>query len=177
MSVMRAPAEGRDPGANHTRVVTASLGVTQRSATLARLLGQYGRPVLVALGDAGRNVLCPIGLHGGVVVEVELAVDDAPMFGIALGGVALRDGPSAVSAVLGSEGLWVCLERGPVLRRGEAPAGAIPGYGVLRSSLHRLPGLEISDRIIAVDRQLGGEVRKHRRLFRLCASRAGNKQS
>ena len=39
---------------------------------------QHLRPVPVALGDAAGNVLLPVLLHRGVVVEVELAVDDAP---------------------------------------------------------------------------------------------------
>ena len=75
----------------------------------------------------GRECPSPSPLHRGVVVEVELAIDDAPVVGIALGGVALRYGPGAVAAVLRREGLRARLERRLVVGRGEVPGRAVPG--------------------------------------------------
>src|SRR5262245_62910457 len=100
MSVMRAPAPTPDPIAKHSRLVAASVGATQRSGRFgagarvkaAGLLAQDARPVLVAFGDTSRNVLGPVPLHGRIVVEVEFAIDDPPMPGIALGGIVLRYG-------------------------------------------------------------------------------------
>jgi hypothetical protein len=40
------------------------------------LLVQDAGPVLVALGDIAGNVLLPVLLHAGVVVQIELVVDD-----------------------------------------------------------------------------------------------------
>ncbi len=67
---------------------------------LERLLLQDSRPVGVALGDEAGNVGFPLLLDVEVVVQVELAVDDLPRLGVALGGVALGGGPGAVAAIL-----------------------------------------------------------------------------
>ena len=57
-------------------------------------------PVGVGLEDEAWDVGFPFLLDAGVVVQIELAVDQLPRLGIALGGVALRRGPGAVAAVL-----------------------------------------------------------------------------
>ena len=47
------------------------------------------RPVLVALVDMAGNVTLPIPLHPCIIIQVKLAIDDLPVFRVALGGIAL----------------------------------------------------------------------------------------
>src|SRR3546814_14603451 len=78
-----------------------------------------------SLGDVAGNVLRPLLLHRLRVVEVELAVLDAPGVGIDRRGVAMRDRPGAVAAVLRCVARRIGGEGVAVGGRGETPDGAL----------------------------------------------------
>ena len=103
--------------------------------------------------DVGRDVRVPLGLNEAVVVEIELAVDDAPHFGIAGRGVVLRHRPGAVPAVLWHIGRWVFPEQLLVFRAREMPGRALVDGGERGLARHRLSLLEIGNNVVTARTQ------------------------
>jgi hypothetical protein len=118
---------------------------------LLRRLGQHGRPVAVGLLDDRGELRGPLLLQVLVVVEVQLAVDDLPGFGIRAVRVVPRDRPGAVAAELRRVLLRRRLERVPVRGRREAPFRASPLGLELRPALRGLAAREVGDGVVARD--------------------------
>src|SRR5688572_16227867 len=115
------------------------------------LLLQDRRPVPITGFDALRDVLGPLRAHGRVVIEIELAIDDAPRVGLGLDGIAFARAERAVAAILRRVFRRLGLERIAVDGAGEMPLGALPIEAELRVALHRLFLGEIGDGVVAVD--------------------------
>src|SRR5512138_84661 len=121
----------------------------------ARSLLQQCRELRVGAVDVALDVLHPLGLHRRVVVQIELAVDDAPLIGFDLDQVALCCTKRAVATVLRRVLLWARLEQIEVLLRGEQPTRAHPLRGERGVATHRLAIGEVSDRVVTLDRGVG----------------------
>src|SRR3546814_19695169 len=111
-----------------------------------------------SLGDVAGNVLRPLLLHRLRVVEVELAVLDAPGVGIDRRGVALRDRPGAVAAVLRCVARRIGGEGVAVGGRGETPDGAPMAVSELVLAPPRLAVVSGGHRVVATD---GGRAEVH----------------
>src|SRR4249919_647069 len=85
------------------------------------VLTQHTRPVRVSALDGGRLVCLPQLLRTGIEVQVKLAVDDLPLFGIAGCDIALADRPGAVATKLRCKRCRIGLELGQGIGRGEQP--------------------------------------------------------
>ncbi len=127
----------------------------------ARSLLQQFRPVGVRRANEAGDVGLPRLLHGRVIVQIELAVDDSPVFGIPLGCVSLADRPRAVAAVLWRVPLGFGFERCEVRGRREQPARAVPPGAELLRAFDGFAFGEIRDRVVPGQRV----ARKERRVY------------
>src|SRR3546814_1783349 len=85
------------------------------------------------------------------IVQVELAALDVPGGRVGRGGVALRDRPGAIAAVLRRVECRIGGEGVTVGGGGEAPHRSLVAVGELGLALHRFAVGEVGDGIVAVD--------------------------
>jgi hypothetical protein len=136
----RCPLWGRDRPLQAPGAGCATGPVLQASSATHGSPAEVGadlRPVGIAFGDVAGDVLRPPRLHVFEVVQVQLVLDDFPGLGIDFRGVALRDGPRAVTAVLRRVLLRAGGEQVAVLGAGEVPGGLPPIVRELGSALDR----------------------------------------
>src|SRR5262245_61684604 len=90
------------------------------------LLFHHLRPVLVGFSDATGDIFAPFVPNAGVVIEVELAIDDLPDARIHFCFVALADSERAVPTVLGRIFARISSKQVPVGCARKLPLSAIP---------------------------------------------------
>ena len=95
------------------------------------LSGEQGVDLVVCGFDVSFDIHFPGALYFGVVVQVELVVDNRPLIGLNFNQGILSDTVRTVSTVLGSILLGVTGEEIKVLFRREFPGGALPFCGVV----------------------------------------------
>src|SRR4051795_12517104 len=140
-----------------------------RSARRAGLLllqpSLYGRPVGVSLRHAQLLVVgVPDGRVRLIVVQVELAVDDAPSLGVDVRrALAVDHSAGAIAAVLRRVAHGIADEELLVLGLGEVPGGAQPVVGDARRAFHGPALGEVGDGIVAHDGHAAEIARVHGR--------------
>src|SRR5580765_1721328 len=125
-------------------------GATERTESNQSLV-QHG-PVPISFLDVLRNRLRPRLLHPLTVVQIKLAIDHCPRFGIDVHRVALADPVRAIPAVLGSVLLRCACELVAIFSTGEPPRRIHPMMGKGCRPFYRFTLREVRDWIVALDR-------------------------
>src|SRR5262249_51121296 len=111
-----------------------------------------------------RHVFFPEFICAFGVLEDELAVHDGPDEWIAGPHLADARSVTAVAAVSRSIFCRVLLKRGAIFLRNEMVEHAVVSAFDLRIALRRLAAIEVSDRIVALERDASLEIELHKRL-------------
>src|SRR5262245_28245604 len=138
------------------------------------LLFHHLRPVLVGFRDATGDIFAPFVPNAGVVIEVELAIDDLPDARIHFRFVALADSERAVPTVLrciftrvSSKQVTVCCAR-------KLPLCALPFVLEILCAQNGLTLREIGNNVIAFEGDAIGTFVDRRRG---CRSTAADRKS